>query len=102
MIRAAYVQQYLEYRTKQTDISSDESDCLSTCHYHQIIRVRVCACADSGPCSAVLFCFRATIAAERESHYGVYLSDDSKHIHPFSSTPFDTADYANLFPVDFC
>lgn len=64
--------------------------------------VCVCACADGGPCSAALFCFRATIATERESHYGVYLSDDSKHIHPFSSTPFDTADYANLFPVDFC
>lgn len=35
-------------------------------------------CASRGPFYLV--------AVERESHYGVYLSDYSKHIHPFSST----------------
>lgn len=63
--------------------------------------VCVCVWVNCRPCSAFPFCFRVTIAAERESHYGVYLSDDSKHIHPFSFTPFDNADYANSFFVDF-
>lgn len=41
------------------------------------------------------------ISEARESHYGVYFTDYGKHIHPFSSTPFETAEHANIFPYNF-